>query len=137
MKRIIKAMAIVTILTALLVPTEALAIPKKFKDCPTTTQSGVTYLLYKSQAIVTKTPNKNKITIPYSVKYKGKKYAVKAIWDGTFSKNGKLRQVDLKCDLETIEDPAIFERNIKVTVHHKSMYKWLKAEKVKVTLATK
>lgn len=135
MKRLVKFMALFAILTALLVPTEALAIPKKFKDCPTTRQDGVTYLLYKSHAIVTKTPNQKKVTVPYSVKYKGKKYAVKAIWDGTFSKNGKLKQVDLKCDLETIEDPAIFDRGIKVTVHHKSMYKWLKAEGVKVTLA--
>lgn len=107
---------------------EALTVPRKFKNCPQTKQDGITYVLYKKYAIVARTPNRKHITVPNTIKYKNKKYLVRAIWDETFKLNNNLRYIDIKAtQLECIEDPAIFDNHkIKVTVHDKSTYNWLK-----------
>lgn len=101
---------------------------KKFRNCPSTTQNNVTYLIYKDLAIVTKTKNRN-VTVPCSIKYKGKKRTVRAIWDGALLKNKQLRKIDLRANLETCEDMTLFKRDsrkVRITVHRTSDYKWLK-----------
>lgn len=122
-------------LAAFAVPTTAEAMPAKFRKCPTVTQNGITYRLYKRCAIVERTPNRKSVTVPNAIKTSGKTYAVSAIWDGTFSKCPKTRRVILKArNLETIEDTAIFAGKISVTAYDRDTYKWLKREGVKVTL---
>lgn len=114
-------------------PAEAMAV--KFRKCPTVTQNGITYRLYKRYAIVQATPNRKSVTIPNTVKAGGKAYTVTAIWDGTFSKCPKTRRVILKArNLETIEDPAIFRGKISVTAYDRATYAWLKRGGAKVTL---
>lgn len=109
-------------------PAEALVVPRKFKKCPQIKQDGITYILYGKCAIVARTPNRKRITIPNTIKHKGKKYLVRAIWDKTFELNNRLRYIDIKAtQLECIEDPAIFDNHkIKVTVYDKGTYNWLK-----------
>jgi len=122
-------------LAAFAVPTTAEAMAVKFRKCPTITQNGVTYRLYKRYAIVQRTPNRKSVTIPNTVKAGGKAYTVTAIWDRTFSKCPKTQRVILKaCNLETIEDPAIFRGKISVTAYDRATYAWLKRGGVKVTL---
>lgn len=116
-------------------PRPAEAMAKKFRKCPTVTQNGITYRLYKRYAIVQATPNRKSVTIPNTVKAGGKAYTVTAIWDGTFSKCPKTQRVILKArNLEVIEDPAIFRGKISVTAYDRSTYAWLKRGGVKVTL---
>ena len=115
-------------------PAHAEAIPYKFRKCPSVTQNGITYLLYKRCAIVTATPNRRTVTIPHSIKAGGKRYTVRAIWDHTLEMCPKLRRVNLKArDLESIEDPRIFEdRRVLVVAHDKSTSAWLRREGVNV-----
>lgn len=117
-------------------PARAEAIPSKFRNCPSVQQNGITYLLYKNLAIVRKTPNRETVTIPNTIKVRGKKYLVRAIWDHTFEMTPKLRTIKLKAtSLECIEDPAIFTNHkIKVVAYDKSTFKWLKRSGVNVTL---
>ena len=116
-------------------PRPAEAMPAKFRKCPTVTQNGVTYRLYKRFAIVQATPNRQSVTIPNTIKTGGKSYTVTAIWDRTFSKCPKTQRVILKArHLETIEDPAIFRGKISVTAYDRATYAWLKRGGVKVTL---
>lgn len=100
---------------------------KKFRNCPSTTQGNVTYLIYKDLAIVTKTKGKN-VVVPYSIKYKGKRCKVRAIWDGALGNNKRLRKIDLQANLETCEDITLFKRDcrkVRITVHRTGDYKWL------------
>lgn len=114
-------------------PAEAMAV--KFRKCPTVNQNGITYRLYQRYAIVERTPNRQSVTIPNTIKAGGKTYTVTAIWDKTFSRTPKTQRVILKArNLETIEDPAIFKGKISVTAYDRTTYKWLKREGVKVTL---
>lgn len=129
---------VIAIVAALLLPASAEARPSKFRGCPSVKQAGTTYLLYKDAAIVTKTTTK-KVTIPYAIHHKGKRYLVRAVWEGALSRNGKLRKVDLRADLECCEDDSLFirdSRNIRITVHTRIDYKWLteKGNTSKVTL---
>ena len=134
-----KRFGFVLVLAALLcalIPSQADAMPRKFKNCPTTKQDGITYRLWDRCAIVERTPNRKNITIPNSIRYKNKTYRVTAIWDGTFYHNSALRNLNIKAtNLECIEDGAIFKRRyIKVTVHDRGTYNWLKRGGVNVTL---
>lgn len=134
MKRFISALTVLVLaLTMFATPAHALA--NKFKGCPNVKKDGITYLLYKRCAIVRKTPNQRKVTIPNSIKVGRKRYYVRAIWDHTFESTPKLRVVNLKAtDLECIEDPAIFKNpKIKVIAHDRFTYKWLKRGHVNVT----
>ena len=135
--------ALIALLLALAMPHEADAIPAKFRNCPRVTKTYVkkvhvtrtkvkkvpykiTYLLYRDAAIVTRTKGKD-ITIPYSVKHCGRRYIVRAIWDGALS-DKRLCKIDLKAFLETCEDDSLFvrdARNIEITVHRDSDFKWL------------
>lgn len=134
MKRLVSALAAL-VLTLTMFATPAQAIPNKFKGCLEVKKDGITYLLYKRCAIVRKTPNQRKVTIPNSIKVGHKRYHVRAIWDHTFEMTPKLRVVNLKAtDLECIEDPAIFKNHkIKVVAHDQFTYKWLKRSHVNVT----
>ena len=133
-KRIIPAILALAMAITMIFPARALAIPAKFRNCPSVTKDGVTYLLYKRCAIVRKTPNRKTVTIPRTIRVKGKTYGVRAIWDHTFEMTPKLRTVILKADVECIEDPAIFtSHRIKVKTNSKDMYKWLKRGGVNVT----
>lgn len=117
--------------------TNAYAIPNKFKNCPTTKQHGITYLLWKDCAIVTKTPNKKTITIPNKIKTNHKTYIVRNVWDNTLESTPKLKTVHLKAKcLEAIENPAIFQNyKIKVVAYDRETYRWLKDSNVNVKLA--
>lgn len=134
MKRFASILVTLVLVLAVFV-TPAHAIPAKFKGYPMVKQEGITYMLYKRCAIVRKTPNQKRVTIPNTIKVKGKTYNVRSVWDRTFECTPKLRVVDLKAtDLECIEDPAIFtNRKIKVIAHDKMTYKWLKRNHVNVT----
>lgn len=135
LKRLISFVLAIGILTSM--ATNAYAIPNKFKNCPTTKQNGITYLLWKDYAIVTKTPNKKTITIPNKVKTNHKTYIVRNVWDNTLENAPKLKTVHLKAKhLEAIEDPAIFQSHkIKVIAYDRGTHKWLKANDVNVRLA--
>jgi len=125
-KRILKT-TIVAALALVLLPSQAQAIPNRWRNSHTTTQHGVTYRVDGKDAVVVKTMGRS-VTIPKAIKYKGKKYTVHAIWDGALSKNKKLRKVDLRADLECCEDNSLFtrdSRNVRITVHTKGDYKWL------------
>ena len=116
-----------------LTPSPAQAIPRKYRNCPTTKQNGITYLIYKRYAIVERTPDRKTVTIPDAIKHDGSSYAVSAIWDGTFSKSKKLQKIVLKCrHLESIEDAAIWDNaRLTVIVQDKSIYQWLKRTKAR------
>ena len=93
---------------------------------PTTEQNGVVYLLHDQAAIVIETPNRKSITIPDSIRHGRKRYPVAAIWDGTFSATPELQRVILKAtELETIEDPAIYDGKIEVICSDRATYEWL------------
>lgn len=134
MKRFASILATITLIFAIFT-TPAHAMPVKFRNCPTTKQNGITYILYKKCAIVKHTPNRKTVVIPNTIKVKGKKYCVRSVWDRTFEMTPKLRVVDLRAtNLECIEDPAIFDNhNIKVIAHDVLTYKWLKNNHVNVT----
>lgn len=135
LKRFISFFLAIGILTS--TTTNAYAIPNKFKNCPTTKQHSITYLLWKDYAIVTKTPNKKTITIPNKVKTNHKTYIVRNVWDNTLENATKLKTVHLKAKcLEVIEDPIIFQNHkIKVVAYDRGTFKWLKANNVNVRLA--
>ena len=127
-KRLIPTILALALAISALFPTRALAIPNKFKNCPSVTKGNITYLLYRDAAIVTKTKGKN-IVIPVRFKHKGKTYTVRAIWDGALKNNKKLRKIDLRAYLETCEDDSLFikdSRKIKIIVHRKSDYTWIR-----------
>lgn len=109
-------------------PEPAEATPRKFRNCPKVTQNGITYMLYQRCAIVTKTPNRQTVTIPDSIRHSGKTYTVRSIWDHTIEICPKIRRIVLKArSLEAIEDPAIFEdRRIMVICYDRSTYAWLR-----------
>lgn len=115
-------------------PTEAEAMPAKFRKCPNIRQNGITYKLYQRCAIVTKTPNRSSITIPHTIRHAGRTYTVRSIWDHTIEMCPKIRRIVLKArSLEAIEDPAIFEdRRIMVICYDRSTYQWLKRSRVNV-----
>lgn len=119
-----------------LTPSPAQAIPRKYAKCPTVRQNGITYLLYRRCAIVTKTPNRATVTIPDSIKHDGKTYEVRSIWDATFGETPKIKKIVLKArHLESIEDAAIWERSdLTVICSDKSTYKWLKDTKAKARI---
>lgn len=101
--------------------------PYDMRNDPTTEQNGITYLLHEDFAVVIATPNRRTVTIPHAIRYADKRYTVLAIWDGTFSETPKLRRVKLKArNLETIEDPRIFEdASVQVICYDRATYEWL------------
>lgn len=115
-------------------PEPAQAIPRKFRNCPKVSQNGITYLLYQRAAIVTRTPNRQSVTIPDTIRHSGKTYTVRSIWDHTIEMCPKIKRIILKArSLEAIEDPAIFENHsIKVVAYDRSTYAWLKRSGVNV-----
>lgn len=126
-KRLTFVLAFVLAISALF-PARAMAIPAKFRNCPSVTKGNITYMLYRDAAIVRKTTGKN-ITIPVRFKHKGKTYTVRAIWDGALSKNRNLRRIDLRAFLETCEDDSLFikdARKIRIIVHRRSDFQWIK-----------
>ena len=119
------AVIAVAIITAAVTPAEAQAMPKKFRGCRSVTQNGVTYLLYKRSAIVTKCPSRASVTIPDSIKHEGSSYIVASIWDGAISRS-TTRLVIKSKHLETIEDGAVWDRkSLTVIVQDRSVYQWI------------
>ena len=132
MKRI-KLIVLATLTILALTATTAHAIPKKFKNCPSTKQDGITYLLYRDAAIVTKVPNRRVLTIPYSIRARGRRYKVTSIWEHTFECVPSLRTIYLRADVEAIEDPRIFrDRRVEVRTNIWANYTWLKRSRVNV-----
>jgi hypothetical protein len=67
------------------------------------------------------------VTIPDSIRHDGKRYAVAAIWDGTFSATPMLQRVILKAtQIETIEDLAIYDGKIEAICSDRATYEWLR-----------
>lgn len=94
-------------------PEPAEAMPRKFRKCPNVKQNGITYLLYKRYAIVTKCPARKSVTIPDTIKHSGTRYTVRAIWDGATSK--QTRRIVIKAHhLEVIEDARIITDRVRV-----------------------
>lgn len=127
-KKVILVVLAFALAISALFPARALAIPTKFRNCPSVTKGNITYMLYRDAAIVRATKGKN-VTIPYSFKHKGRKYIVRAIWDGALRKNRNLRRIDLRAYLETCEDDSLFvrdKRNIRIIVHRRSDFQWIK-----------
>lgn len=126
--------ALLTLLVAL-TPVDAHAVPKKWRNAPSVTQSGVTYRYRDKVAVVTKVPNRKEVTIPAFIKVNGKRYQVRAIWDDALWGAKKLRKLTIHADLESIEDPAIWDRRprIKVVATVPGVYSWLKRTGVSVT----
>lgn len=123
--------AIISVVLALAFPSDAQAMPKKFRNCPKVTQSNVTYLLYRegknNHAIVTATKGKS-VTLPKTIRAKGHTWKVDTIWDGGLSKNRQLKKVDVKASLKVVEDDTLFDRDarkVQITVHTLSDYRWL------------
>lgn len=124
MKKILLVLAIVL---AVLLPTTAKAMPVRWRNSPIVTQQGVTYRVNKGDAVVIKTKGKN-VTIPFAIKYKGKRYVVRAIWDGALKKNKALRKVNLRAYLEVCEDDSLFvrdSRKVVIVVHCADDYRWI------------
>lgn len=102
-------------------------MPVRWRNSPVVTQQGVTYRVNRGDAVVIKTKGKN-VTIPYSIKYKGKRYFVRAIWDGALKKNKALRKVNLRAYLETCEDDSLFvrdSRRVVIVVYRADDYRWI------------
>ena len=131
MKRIYKLTIIALLVALAAIPARAYAIPKRWRDAPSITQDGATYRYRDGVAVVTKLPNRKEVTVPYSIKAKGKTYAVRAIWDGAIGK--KTTSIRLKANLDTCEDGRLWK--VKVTCYDKATYKWLKSTGARVTLA--
>ena len=108
-------------------PQPAEAMPRAFAKDPQTTQNGITYVLHKRYAMVSKAPNRKSVTIPDSVTYRGKRYTVSAIWSDPISKAPNIKRLTLKAKhLETIEDPAVFDRkSMEVICYDRATYAWL------------
>lgn len=124
MKKILLVLAIVL---SVLHPATAEAMPVRWRKSPVTTQQGVTYRVDKGDAVVVKTKGKN-VTIPYSIRYKGKRYVVRAIWDGALKKNKALRKLNLRAYLETCEDFTLFKkdsRRVVIVVYRADDYRWI------------
>lgn len=111
----------VTVVTILaLVPTPAHAIPRIWRNAPNVTQGAVTYKVTRGMAVVTKCHGQS-VTIPKSIRHKGRTYKVLAIWDGGLR---GVRKLNLKAGLETCEDARLWK--ISVTTNNMAAYKWLK-----------
>lgn len=122
-----KILLVIAIVLAVLQPATAEAMPVRWRNSPVVTQQGVTYRVDRGVAVVIKTKGKN-VTIPFAIRYKGKRYVVRAIWDGALKKNKALRKVNLRAYLETCEDFTLFKRDarkVRITVYRASDYKWL------------
>lgn len=127
------ALAIGAIATAA-TPRPAEAKPAKFRKCETVTQNGITYLLYKRWAIVTKCAARKSITIPDSIKAGGRRYTVRNVWDGAIS--GKTKRITLKArHLESVEDAAVWQRcDLAIICSDRATHKWLKSSSARVKL---
>ena len=128
MRKLFSVALAIALAISMLFPSRAEAMAHKFKNCPSVTKGNITYLLYHSTAIVTKSTGKN-IVIPVRFKHKGKTYTVRAIWDGALSRNKSLRRIDLQAYLECCEDDSLFikdARKIRIIVHRRSDYEWIR-----------
>lgn len=122
-------LTILALFIALLVPSQAHAMPNKWKGTPTFTRAGVTYRVRGRVAVVTKTKGK-RVCIPAEVAYKGKHYEVRAIWSGAL-KGAKV--VTIHADLETCESARLWSPSVRVRVTRAGMYRWLKRTGANVT----
>ena len=103
-----------------LIPRPAHAIPNRWKGTPRFQRAGITYRVSGHDAVVVKTSRRN-VTIPAEIKYRGKWYEVRAIWDGSLR---GVRRVTIHADLETCEDARLWRIPVRVT--RRGMYKWLR-----------
>lgn len=136
MKRLIaSALALLIALS----PATALAYdrndwPYAWRDCPTLTSKGVTYVLVDDPdygdfaSVVDVSPNKKTVTIPFAVWDGGKRYEVGSIGDGTLSECPKLRDVYILAELQECTDTTLLfadERDVTIHVYTAEDYEWL------------
>lgn len=136
MKRLAIMAAIVA---AMLFPTTAVAYdrddwPYAWRECPTVSRSGVTYVLVDDPeygdfaSVVAVSAKKKVVTIPFAVWEGGKRYEVGSICDGTLSGCPKLRDVYLLAKLQECTDMTLLEgdeRDVTIHVYTTDDYDWL------------
>lgn len=125
-----KFVTILAILVAVLMPTKADALPNRWKGTPRLTRAGVTYRVEGHDAVVVKTRGE-RVMIPAEVKYRGKWYEVRALWDGSLK---GVKRITIHADLETCEDARLWK--IPVRVSRRGMFKWLRRTGANVTKFT-
>lgn len=127
------------IVAAMLFPTTAVAYdrndwPYAWRECPTVSRSGVTYVLvddpvYGSFAsVVDVSTTKKVVTIPFAVWEGGKRYEVGSVCEGTLSECPKLRDVYLLAELQECTDMTLLEgdeRDVTIHVYTTEDYDWL------------
>lgn len=128
-----KSITIATAITIALasIPTTAQAMPTRYRNSDTTTVNGTHYIITGKQAIIDKLANRRTVTVPKTIKHNGRRYSVRAIWDGAIRKTTK--SIKLDADLDTLEDVNVWSRRVSVKTSDKSTYKWLHDGGAKVT----
>lgn len=137
-KETVVAMIIGALITLLIAATPAHAMPRKFRNRPTATVAGIAYLSAPRDcdkggtpvAIVTAVPrDARNLTIPATVRIKGRTHKVTTIWDGTLSRARGLKTVTIKARLDAAEDPTLFFRDgrrVRIRATDGSTYNWLR-----------
>ena len=120
---------LIALAIALAFPHDAHAMPRAWRNAPTTTQQGITYRVKGTTAVVTSTKGAN-VSIPAEIKYRGRWYEVKAIWGGALK---GARVVTIHADLETCESSRPWVKGVKVRVTRAGMYRWFKSTGANVT----
>ena len=137
-----KLAIVVAIVAAMLFPTIAIAYdrddwPYAWRECPTITRSGVTYVLVDDPeygdfaSVVDVSAKKAVVTIPFAVWEGGKRYDVGSICDGTLSECPKLRDVYLMAELQECTDMTLFQhddRDVTIHVYTTDDHEWLTRE---------
>jgi hypothetical protein len=125
MKRVKRVFTIIAFAVALaaVLPSTAHAAPCDFTA--TTTSDGITYAVAPRlrAAAVKRVTSKKAVTIPATVKYRGRTYKVRAIWDGAIPK--QVRRVNLRAVLDTCEDERLWHVDVRAT--NRGVFEWLRA----------
>lgn len=137
-KETLLAMIAGALITLLIATAPAEAMPRKFRNRPTATVAGITYLSAPRDcdkggmpvAIVTAVPRgARNLTIPATVRINGRNHKVTTIWDGTLSRARGLKAVTIRARLDVAEDPTLFFRDgrrVKIRATDSSTYRWLR-----------
>lgn len=131
MRKLIAVFATIFTVFALM-PTEAHAIPRAWRDAPTVTVGGNTYRVRDKGhvAVLVKTRGAN-VTIPREIRARGKWYEVKNVWSPAL-RGAKV--VTIHARLDGCEADQLWARGVRVRVTDKGMYQWLKRTGANVTL---
>lgn len=129
MRKLIAVFATIFTVFALM-PTEAQAIPRAWRDAPTVTVGANTYRVKGHAAVLVKTRGAN-VTIPREIRARGRHYEVRNVWD-TALRGAKV--VTIHARLDGCESARLWAKGVRVRVTDKGMYQWLKRTGANVTL---